>query len=52
VRALGTELGLFVVAALAGFAGVPLVDRLAQLVFPALRARPGAKDGGDDAKVA
>jgi hypothetical protein len=41
-RALGTELSLFVVAALAGFAGVPLVDRLAQLVFPALRAKPDA----------
>jgi hypothetical protein len=51
VRALGTELGLFVVAALAGFAGVPLVERLAQLVFPALRTKPGAKDS-DDAKVA
>ena len=33
-----TELGLFVVAAFAGFVGTPLLDRLAQLVFPALGA--------------
>lgn len=52
VRALGTELGLFVVAAVAGFAGVPLVDRVAQFVFPALSSKPNAKDGGDDPKVA
>jgi hypothetical protein len=41
-----------VVAALAGFAGVPIADRLAQLVFPALSPKPSAKDGGDDAKAA
>jgi hypothetical protein len=34
---LGTGIGSFVVAALAGFAGVPLVERLAQLVFPSLK---------------
>ncbi len=51
-RALGTELGLFVVAALAGFVGVPLVDRAARLVFPSLNAEPSAKTGGDDAKAA
>lgn len=31
-----TELGLFVVAAFAGFVGTPLLDRLARLLFPAL----------------
>jgi len=33
---LGTELGLFVLAAIAGFAGTPLVDRAARALFPAL----------------
>jgi hypothetical protein len=37
VELLGTGIGSFVVAALAGFAGVPLVERIAQLVFPSLR---------------
>jgi hypothetical protein len=37
VDLLGTGLGSFVVAALAGFAGVPLVERLAALVFPSLK---------------
>lgn len=37
VDLLGTALGSFVVAALAGFAGVPLVERLAALVFPSLK---------------
>jgi hypothetical protein len=37
VDLLGTGLGSFVVAALAGFAGVPLVERLAALVFPRLK---------------
>jgi hypothetical protein len=36
VELLGTALGLFVIAALAGFAGVPLVERIAALVFPRL----------------
>jgi hypothetical protein len=31
-----TELGLFVLAAFAGFVGTPLLDRLARVVFPAL----------------
>lgn len=47
--ALSSELGLFVVSAIAGFAGVPLVDRVARLVFPALDA--GA-ERRDDAKAA
>jgi hypothetical protein len=51
-RTLGTELGLFVVAALAGFAGVPLVDRAARLVFPSLNAQPSSKPPADDAKAA
>lgn len=38
-----TELGLFVVAAFAGFVGTPLLDRLAQLVFPALGAGKGSE---------
>jgi hypothetical protein len=33
--ALQTELGLFVVSALAGYVGIPLLDRVSSLVFPA-----------------
>lgn len=50
-RALGTELGVFVIAAVAGFGGGPLVDRLAAALFPALAAEPRPKRG-DDAKPA
>jgi hypothetical protein len=49
-RALGTELGLFVIAAIAGFGGVPLMDRLATAIFPTLAAEARPKRG-DDAKV-
>jgi hypothetical protein len=36
--ALGTELGAFVVAALSGYVGAPLLDRLVQRVFPSGRS--------------
>jgi hypothetical protein len=48
---LASELGLFVVSAVAGFAGVPLVDRVARLVFPALEADAG-RERRDDANAA
>jgi hypothetical protein len=49
-RVLGTELGWFVIAAIAGFGGVPLLDRLAGAVFPTLSSEARARRGGD-AKV-
>lgn len=48
---LTSELGLLVVSAVAGFAGVPLVDRIARLVFPALDADADG-ERRDDAKAA
>ncbi|HVR35809.1 MAG TPA: hypothetical protein VMS21_08155 [Methylomirabilota bacterium] len=36
--ALGTELGAFVVAALSGYVGAPLLDRMVQRVFPSGRS--------------
>jgi hypothetical protein len=50
-RTLGTELGLFVIAAIAGVGGVPLVDRLATLVFPALSGEERPKRGDDTAEA-
>jgi hypothetical protein len=51
VRALGTELGLFVIAAIAGVGGVPLVDRLVKTIFPTLSAEAQPKRGDDAAEA-
>jgi hypothetical protein len=51
VRALGTELGLFVIAAIAGVGGVPLVDRLVKTIFPTLSTGAPPKRGDDAAEA-
>jgi hypothetical protein len=43
--ALASELACFVVAALAGFAGRPLIDRAARMVFPSLAEPPATGTG-------
>ena len=42
----GREPGIFVIAALAGYAGVALVERLSQRVFGDAKAAGGESGGG------